>query len=131
MAVTAGRVAQLFVDEGDMVKAAQIVATMDTRDLAASLKKAQSLASQAQQVLGEAQANLAQLQTQVTLARQELDRTTALVPPPTKRSSRKGAMVAAPPMAAVVAALSRRQPSSQTRREPGSLGQAASRAPSR
>jgi Biotin-lipoyl like len=52
----AGRVDQLFVDEGDMVKASQAVATMDTRDLAASLKKAQSLANQAQQVLWEAQA---------------------------------------------------------------------------
>jgi HlyD family secretion protein len=76
----AGRVAQLFVDEGDMVKADQVVATMDTRDLAASLKKAQSLANQAQQVLGEAQANVAQQQTQVTFAKQELDRTAALVP---------------------------------------------------
>lgn len=76
----AGRVAALFVDEGDMVKAGQVVAMMDTRDLEASLKKAQALASQAQQVLGEAQANLAQQQTQVTLAKQELDRTTALVP---------------------------------------------------
>jgi HlyD family secretion protein len=76
----AGRVAQLFADEGDMVKAGQVVAMMDTRDLAASLKKAQSLANQAEQVLGEAQANLAQQQTQVTLAKQELDRTTALVP---------------------------------------------------
>jgi len=76
----AGRVAQLSVDEGDMVRAGQVVATMDTRDLAASLKKAQSLASQAQQVLSEAQANVAQQQTQVTLAKQELDRTAALVP---------------------------------------------------
>jgi len=76
----AGRVAQLFVDEGDMVKASQVVATMDTRDLAASLRKAQSLASQAQQVLGEAQANVAQQQTQVTLAKQEFDRTATLVP---------------------------------------------------
>ena len=76
----AGRVAQLFVDEGHMVKAGQIVATMDTRDLAAALKKAQSLADQAQQVLSEAQANVAQQQTQVTLAKQELDRTAALAP---------------------------------------------------
>jgi len=76
----AGRVAQLSVDEGDMVKAGQVVAIMDTRDLAASLKKAESLAKQAEQVLGEARANAAQQQTQVTLARQELDRTAALVP---------------------------------------------------
>jgi len=76
----AGRVAQLLVDEGDMVRAGQVVAMMDVRDLAASLKKAQSLAEQARQVLNEAQANVAQQQTQLTLAKQELDRTAALVP---------------------------------------------------
>ena len=38
----AGRVARLFVDEGDMVKAGQVVAMMDTRDLEASLKKAEA-----------------------------------------------------------------------------------------
>ncbi len=76
----AGRVAQLSVDEGDMVKAGQAVAMMDTRDLSASLKKARSLANQAQQVLEEAQANVIQQETQVMFAKQELDRTTALVP---------------------------------------------------
>ena len=53
---------------------------MDTRDLEASLKKAEALVSQAQHALDEAQANVAQQQTQVTLAQQELDRTSALVP---------------------------------------------------
>src|SRR5271169_4188426 len=76
----AGRIAQLFVDEGDMAKAGQVVAVMDTRDLAASLKKSEALVSQAQRALDEAQANLVQQQTQVKLAQQELDRTTALVP---------------------------------------------------
>jgi len=76
----ASRVAQLFVDEGDLVKAGQTLATMDTRDLTASLKKAQSLANQARQVLAEAQANVEQQQTQVTFTKQELDRTMALVP---------------------------------------------------
>jgi HlyD family secretion protein len=76
----AGRIAKLFVDEGDMVAAGQVVAMMDTRDLQASLKKSQALASQAQRSLDEAKANLAQQQTQVTLAQQQLDRTSALVP---------------------------------------------------
>ncbi len=76
----AGRIATLFVDEGDMVKAGQVVAMMDTRDLEASLKKAQSLVSQAQRARDEAQANVVLQQTQVTLAKQELDRTAALVP---------------------------------------------------
>jgi HlyD family secretion protein len=76
----AGRIAKLFVDEGDMVAAGQVVAMMDTRDLQASLKKSQALVSQAQRSLDEAKANLAQQQTQVTLAQQQLDRTSALVP---------------------------------------------------
>src|SRR5262249_44213077 len=78
----AGRIAQLFVDEGDMVKAGQLVAMMDTRDLEASLKKAEALLSQAQRALDEAKAkaNLVQQQTQVKLAQQELERTTTLVP---------------------------------------------------
>jgi len=76
----AGRIAKLFVDEGDMVAAGQAVAAMDTRDIAASLKKSEALVEQAQRALDEAKANLAQQRTQVVLARQELDRTEALVP---------------------------------------------------
>src|SRR6516165_6171956 len=76
----AGRIAKLFVDEGDMVAAGQVVAMMDTRDLQASLQKSQALVSQAQRALDEARATLVQQQTQVTLAQQELDRTSALVP---------------------------------------------------
>jgi len=53
---------------------------MDTRDLEASLKKSEALVNQAQRVLDEAKANLVQQQTQLKLAQQELDRTTALVP---------------------------------------------------
>jgi len=76
----AGRIAQLFVDEGDMAKAGQVVAMMDTRDLTASLKKSEALVNQAQRALEEAKANLVQQQTQVKLAQQEFDRTSALVP---------------------------------------------------
>ena len=50
----AGRIAKLFVDEGDMVAAGQVVAMMDTRDLQASLKKSEALVSQAQRALDEA-----------------------------------------------------------------------------
>jgi HlyD family secretion protein len=76
----AGRIAKLFADEGDMVSAGQLVAVMDTRDLEASLKKAQATVSEAQQTLDEARAELDQQQTQVKLAKQELDRAKALVP---------------------------------------------------
>jgi HlyD family secretion protein len=76
----AGRIAKLFVDEGDLVHPGQVVAMMDTQDLMASLKKSQALVDQAQRALDEAKANLVQQQTQVTLARQELDRSQALAP---------------------------------------------------
>ena len=75
----AGRIAKLFVDEGDMVAPGQVVAVMDTRDLEATLKKDEALVRQAQRSLDEAMANLKQQQTQLTFAQQELDRTVALV----------------------------------------------------
>ena len=74
-----GRIAKLFVDEGDIVAGGQVVAAMDTHDIAASLKKSEALVDQAKRALDEAKANLAQQQTQVTFAKQELDRTGALV----------------------------------------------------
>jgi HlyD family secretion protein len=74
----AGRIAEMLADEGDMVKASQVLARMDTRDLEASLKKTESQIQQAQQAREEARANVVQLTTQLTLAQQEFDRTTNL-----------------------------------------------------
>ncbi len=104
----AGRIGKLFVDQGDMVKAGQVVAVMDTRDLQAQMNKSEAVVRQSQRALEEAQKNLAQQQTQVLssqaavlqaqraldeanatllqqqtqvkLAKQELDRTKYLVP---------------------------------------------------
>ena len=75
----AGRIVEMFVDEGDMVKAQQVLARMDTRDIEASLKKADAQVQGAQQGLDEAHANVVQQTTQVTLAQQESDRTSTLV----------------------------------------------------
>jgi HlyD family secretion protein len=75
----AGRIAEMLADEGDMVKASQVLARMDTRDLEASLRKSESKVQQAQQSLDEAKANVAQQTTQVTLAQQQFDRTSSLV----------------------------------------------------
>ena len=75
----AGRIAEMLADEGDMVKASQALARMDTRDLEASLRKSESEVQQAQRSLDEARANVVQQTTQVTLAQQEFDRTNALV----------------------------------------------------
>lgn len=74
-----GRVAALLVDEGDLVKAGQIVARMDTRDAEATLQKSEAQARLAERYLEEAAATSAQQQTQQKLAQQEFDRTKALV----------------------------------------------------
>jgi HlyD family secretion protein len=75
----AGRIAEILADEGDMVKAGQVVARMDTQDLEASLRKSQAQVQGSQQSLDEARANVDQQKTQVTLAKQEFDRTNTLV----------------------------------------------------
>ena len=74
-----GRIAEMLADEGDMVKAGQLLARMDTRDIEASLRKSESQVQQAQQSFAEATANVVQQTSQVTLAQQEYDRTNALV----------------------------------------------------
>ncbi len=74
-----GRIATLKVDEGDMVTAGQVLALMDTRDLEASLKKAQAQVEQANKAIGEAKANVDQYHTQVVLAEQEMVRANQLL----------------------------------------------------
>lgn len=74
----AGRVAELLVDEGDIVSAGQAVARMDTQDLQASLGKAEAQVQQAQRSLDEAHDNVEQQKTELTFAQQEFDRTSAL-----------------------------------------------------
>ncbi|WP_414473901.1 HlyD family secretion protein [Microvirga sp. M2] len=103
----AGRVLDLYVDQGDLVKSGQVVAVMDTQDLQAQLKQAEAVSLQAQRAVDEARQNLVQQQSlvlstqaaavqaqrateeadamlrqqqsQVKLTQQELDRTTSLV----------------------------------------------------
>ncbi len=75
----AGRILKLDVDEGDLVKAGQVVAVMDTRDLAAELKQYQQQVQQDQQTLEQTEAEKISQEAVVKLARQELARTTDLV----------------------------------------------------
>ena len=75
----AGRIAEILADEGDLVKAGQVVARMDTRDLEASLKKSQSQVQQARRAVDEANANLTQQNSLVLLAKQQFDRASQLV----------------------------------------------------
>ena len=76
----AGRILELRVDEGDLVKTGQVLAVMDTRDLEAQLKQYQQLVLEAQHALDQAKANYAQQQAVVRFAQQEVDRSTYLVP---------------------------------------------------
>jgi HlyD family secretion protein len=73
-----GRIATLLVDEGDLVKAGQIVVRMDTRDAEATLQKAEAQAQQAKRALEEASANVVQQEAQQKLAAQQFDRTRTL-----------------------------------------------------
>jgi HlyD family secretion protein len=75
----AGRIAEILADEGSMVKAGQVVARMDTQDLAATLKKSEAQVRLAQKAIDEANANVAQQTSQVLLAKQEMDRAAYLV----------------------------------------------------
>lgn len=75
----AGRIAEMLVDEGALVQAGTVVARMDTRDLAASLKKAQAQVEQAKRAVEEADANVVQQKSQLLLAQQEFDRASTLV----------------------------------------------------
>ena len=74
----AARIAELRADEGDMVKAGQVVAVMDTRDLQAQLKQSQEVALQGQRTLDQAKDNDAQQAAVVKFAQQELARTSQL-----------------------------------------------------
>lgn len=75
----AARIGEILADEGDLVKAGQVVARMDTRDLQASLKRAEATVRQARRAVDEANANVVQQQAQVVLAKQEYDRAVYLV----------------------------------------------------
>jgi len=75
----AGRVAEVTVEEGDMVSAGQVLARMDTAELDASLARAKALVAQAQQDVAEARAQIAKQESELKFAEQELGRATFLV----------------------------------------------------
>jgi HlyD family secretion protein len=74
-----GRVAKIYVDDGDRVAGGQVVAEMDTRDLVDALHRDQATALQAEKALDEARANIIQQQTAVDLARKQIARTQSLL----------------------------------------------------
>jgi HlyD family secretion protein len=74
----AGRLQEVLVKEGDAVTAGQTLALMDTAELEAQLNDAKAAARQADRQLDQAVALLAQRNSELTLATQDLDRAETL-----------------------------------------------------
>ena len=74
-----GRIARIHVDEGDMVKAGDVLAIMDTAELDSQLAHAQALVEEAKEGVNEATAMIAQRESELKLADQELQRALLLV----------------------------------------------------
>jgi HlyD family secretion protein len=75
----AGRISEILADEGSMVKAGQVVARIDTRDLQAELSQANAQIAQAEQTVVQNTADLVQMESQLKFAEQELQRARTLV----------------------------------------------------
>ena len=74
-----GRIEAVLAAEGDMVRAGQVLARMDTRELEAALRQAEAQGRQAQRALEARRAAAGQARSQLALAQSELERTRSLV----------------------------------------------------
>lgn len=74
-----GRIAEVLVDEGDMVTEGQVLARMDTAEIEASFAKARADVARAQEAVAEAKAQIAQRVSELKYAQQELGRAAFLV----------------------------------------------------
>ena len=77
--VYAGRVDEVLVHEGDMVKRGDVLARMDSAEVEASLARAVAEVAYAEQGVAEAEAEIAQRLSLLTFAQLELDRAMFLV----------------------------------------------------
>jgi len=75
----AGRVQDVLVKEGDLVKAGQKVATIDSAQLRAQYLRAKAEIASAESRVAAARASIAQVKAQLLLAERELRRTSTLV----------------------------------------------------
>lgn len=73
------RLLELRVDEGDLVQAGQVIALLDTRELAAQLRSAEATILQAQQQRDQVLAEIRQRQSELALADKELQRSLVLL----------------------------------------------------
>ncbi|MBV8536965.1 MAG: HlyD family efflux transporter periplasmic adaptor subunit [Alphaproteobacteria bacterium] len=76
----AGRIVDVLVKEGDMVDVGQVIAHMDIAELTAQLHTAQAQVLRAQNEAVLAKAVIAQKESQLIFAQQEIARTAALIP---------------------------------------------------
>lgn len=74
----AGRVSEVLVDEGQTVDAGAVMARMDVLDLEAQLAGAEAQVRRADKAAAEAKAAIEQRESELVLARQELERASAL-----------------------------------------------------
>jgi HlyD family secretion protein len=74
-----GRITRIHVDEGGMVRAGETLAEMDTAELDSQLAQAQALVEEAKEGVNEATAMIAQRESELKLAEQELQRALLLV----------------------------------------------------
>ena len=70
---------EILVHEGDLVKADQVLASMDTAELQAALEQAKAELAKAEAEVREAQATIVQRDSELALAKQELARALPLV----------------------------------------------------
>ncbi|MGI9356949.1 MAG: HlyD family secretion protein [Rhizobiaceae bacterium] len=75
----AGRVQEIVVKEGDMVRASQVVAKIDTAELDALLLSARAYVAQAESAVAAAETVIVQRRSELKLAEQNLERTAKLV----------------------------------------------------
>lgn len=74
-----GRIAQILVQEGDLVTAGQILAQMDISELQASFDKASADAAQAENAVVSAKALITQREAERAFAQQQYERAVSLV----------------------------------------------------
>lgn len=67
----AGRVRDIYADEGDMVKAGQVLAQMDTTELQAQYQKAKAVLAQSQETINEAEAKLDKSRQDLAFSKKE------------------------------------------------------------
>jgi len=74
----AGRIKEVLFDEGDVVKAGQILVRMDSADIEAQLMEARAATEEVEQQLDQAVATLSQRKSELTLAEREYERSRIL-----------------------------------------------------